>query len=192
MYSDGPPHMAEQKQDDQLEHTYSSYVRIRDVVHKTWRRRWTIGRSGERGSGISVLEARHDDYDDYYHTLYHSNFIYIYINGIGDLSSNIGRGYLHFTSCKYALGRCVHSLVLSLGNFLKSWTDWVLWPWFGNESMRRKALGSNQMYHFLKIDFFFVTSWRGWINSYIGLQLFHQYTLLITFWNLNLPASLFI
>ena len=30
MYSYGPPHMAKQKQDDQLEHTYISYVRIRD------------------------------------------------------------------------------------------------------------------------------------------------------------------
>ena len=29
--SNGPPHMAGQKQDDQLEHTYNSYVRIRDV-----------------------------------------------------------------------------------------------------------------------------------------------------------------
>ena len=29
------PHMAKQKQDDQLEHTYSSYVRIRDVTLKT-------------------------------------------------------------------------------------------------------------------------------------------------------------
>ena len=28
-------HMAEQKQDDQLEHTYSSYIRIRDVVQKS-------------------------------------------------------------------------------------------------------------------------------------------------------------
>ena len=35
MYSYGPLHMAEQKQDDQLEHTYSSYVRIRDVAQKT-------------------------------------------------------------------------------------------------------------------------------------------------------------
>ena len=64
MYSYGPPHMAEQKQDDQLEHTYSSCVRIRDVALKTCQRRWTIGRSGERGSGISVLASRHDDYDD--------------------------------------------------------------------------------------------------------------------------------
>ena len=64
MYSYGPPHMAEQNQDDQLEHTYSSYVRIRDVVLMTCRRRWTIGRSDERGSGISVLATRHDDDDD--------------------------------------------------------------------------------------------------------------------------------
>ena len=63
MYSYGPPHMAEQKQDDQLEHTYSRYVRIRDVALKTYQRRWMIGRSGERGSGISVLAARHDDDD---------------------------------------------------------------------------------------------------------------------------------
>ena len=64
MYSYGPPHMAEQKQDDQLEHTYSSYVRIRDVALKTYQRRWMIGRSGERESGISVLVARHEVDDD--------------------------------------------------------------------------------------------------------------------------------
>ena len=51
-------HMDEQKQDDQLEHTYNSSVRIRDVALKTCQRRWTIGRNGERGSGISVLAAR--------------------------------------------------------------------------------------------------------------------------------------
>ena len=33
------PHMAKQKQDDQLEHTYGSYVRIRDVALKTCQRR---------------------------------------------------------------------------------------------------------------------------------------------------------
>ena len=64
MYSYGPPHMAVQKQDDQHEHTFSSYVRIRDVVLKTYLGWWTIGRNGERGSGISVLPARHDDDDD--------------------------------------------------------------------------------------------------------------------------------
>ena len=61
MYSYGPRHMAVQKQDDQHEHTFSNYVRIRDVVQKTCLRRWTIGKSGERGSGIYVLPARHDD-----------------------------------------------------------------------------------------------------------------------------------
>ena len=55
MFSYGPPHMAGQKQDDQHEHSFSSYVRIRDVVLKTCQRHWTIGKSGERGSGISVL-----------------------------------------------------------------------------------------------------------------------------------------
>ena len=55
------PHMAVQKQDDQHEYTFSNYVRIRDVVQKTCLRRWTIGKIGERGSGISVLPARHDD-----------------------------------------------------------------------------------------------------------------------------------
>ena len=64
MCSCGPPHMANQKQDDQLEHSYSSYVMIRDVTLKTCRRRWMIGRRGERGSGISVLAERHDDDDD--------------------------------------------------------------------------------------------------------------------------------
>ena len=57
------------KQDDQLEHTYSSYVRIQDVALKTCQRRWMIGRSGERGSGISVLAARHDDDDELYHVI---------------------------------------------------------------------------------------------------------------------------
>ena len=36
------PHMAVQKQDDQHEHTFSSYVRIRDVVLKTCLGRWTM------------------------------------------------------------------------------------------------------------------------------------------------------
>ena len=69
MYSYGPPHMAEQKQDDQLKHTYSSYVRIRDVALKTCWRWWTIWRGGERGSGISVLATQHDD----------DHYIYIYV-----------------------------------------------------------------------------------------------------------------
>ena len=57
------PHMAEKKQNGQLEYTYGSYVRIRGVAQ----RRWTIGRSGKRGSRISVLVARHYD-DETFHT----------------------------------------------------------------------------------------------------------------------------
>ena len=37
---------------------------------KTCRRRWTIGKSGERRSGISVLLARHDDDDDDFYKLF--------------------------------------------------------------------------------------------------------------------------
>ena len=62
--------MAEQKQGNQLEHTYSSYMRIRDVVLKTYQRRWMIGRSGERGSGISVQVSHDDDDDDIYMYIY--------------------------------------------------------------------------------------------------------------------------
>ena len=68
MYSYGPPHMAGQKQDDQHEYTSSSYVRIRNVALKTCQRRWTIGKRGERGSGISMLVAQHGDDDDIYNT----------------------------------------------------------------------------------------------------------------------------
>ena len=46
--------------------TYIQQLRIRDVVLKTYLGRWTIERSGERGSGISVLPARYDD-DDMHH-----------------------------------------------------------------------------------------------------------------------------
>ena len=41
-----------------------------DTGQKTYRRRWMIGRSGERGSGISVLVARHDDDDIYIKMMY--------------------------------------------------------------------------------------------------------------------------
>ena len=61
MYFYRPFHMTEQNQDNQLEPTYSSSVRIWGVVLRTCRKRWTIGRGGARGSGISVLMARQDD-----------------------------------------------------------------------------------------------------------------------------------
>ena len=55
--------MAVQKQRGQLEPTYSSYVKIQGVVLGTYRKRWTIVRGGERGSGISMLMERQDDDD---------------------------------------------------------------------------------------------------------------------------------
>ena len=53
--------MDAQRQDNQLELTYNSSVPIRDVFLKTYRKQWTIGRGGERGSGRSVLMVQHDD-----------------------------------------------------------------------------------------------------------------------------------
>ena len=94
-----PPHMAVQKQDDQHEHTFNNYVRIRDVVQKTCLKRWTIGKSGERGSGISVLPARHDDDDDDSTVKYiriHFDENKWIING--DTSSNLEQSCLRFIS----------------------------------------------------------------------------------------------
>ena len=57
-----------------------------DVVLKTCLRRWTIGESGERGSGISVLPTRHDDDDMtiislvyHYFTSIYAFYLYVYI-----------------------------------------------------------------------------------------------------------------
>ena len=44
--------------------TYIQQLRIRDAVLRTCLGRWTIGRSGARSSGISVLPAQHNDDDD--------------------------------------------------------------------------------------------------------------------------------
>ena len=56
--------MDEQRQDAQLGPTYNSSVPIKDVALKTYRKRWMIERDGGRGSGRSVLIARHDGDDD--------------------------------------------------------------------------------------------------------------------------------
>ena len=57
--------MDEEKQDDQVEHIYNSSVPIEDIAGKTFWEQWTIETDGERGSGRSMLAARHDvdDYD---------------------------------------------------------------------------------------------------------------------------------
>ena len=53
--------MDEQRQDDQLEPICNSSVPIQDVALKTYQKRWTIEKVGSRGSGRSVLTARHDN-----------------------------------------------------------------------------------------------------------------------------------
>ena len=58
--------MDEQRQDDQLETTYSSSVPIRDVALKTYQKWRTIEKGGEKRSGISVLMVWHDDDDSYW------------------------------------------------------------------------------------------------------------------------------
>ena len=50
------PHMAEQKQDDQYEHKFRNYVRIRDVILKTCQGRWMIGKVAREGQGYSCYQ----------------------------------------------------------------------------------------------------------------------------------------
>ena len=69
MYSNGPFHTDEQVLRDQLEPIYCDSVQIQDVVLKTFLKRWMIEMNGEKGSGKSVLEVRHDG----------DIYIYIYI-----------------------------------------------------------------------------------------------------------------
>ena len=64
MYSCGPLLMDEQKQDVQLEPTYSGSVPIQDVALRINRKQSTLGRCDEGGSRISMLIARHDDDND--------------------------------------------------------------------------------------------------------------------------------
>ena len=71
-------HMGVQRQDDQIEPAYSSSMLIRDVALGSCRKRWAIGRGGERGSEISVLIARHDDDDDVGLKLVNKLMIYLW------------------------------------------------------------------------------------------------------------------
>ena len=64
MYSCGPLHVDEQRQDVQFEPTYSNSVPIQGVALRICWKQWTIGKCGERRSGISMLLERHDNDDD--------------------------------------------------------------------------------------------------------------------------------
>ena len=56
--------MDKQRQDDQLEPIYNSSVPIQDVALMTNQEQWKIEKTCGRGSGRSVLVARHDDHDN--------------------------------------------------------------------------------------------------------------------------------
>ena len=86
----GPHIWPSKSRNDQLELTYSSYVRTQDVTLRTCQRRWKIGRSDERGSGISVLAARHDD-DEIYIYIYRSTsrFLFEFIYFSSTLVSSV-------------------------------------------------------------------------------------------------------
>ena len=56
--------MDEQRQEIQLEPTYSNSVPIRNVALRICRKQWTIGRCVERGFVITALVVRDDDDDD--------------------------------------------------------------------------------------------------------------------------------
>ena len=64
MYFCGTLYMHEQSQDVQLEPTYSRSVPRQNVALRFSRKQWTLGRCGERGSGISGLWSWHEDDDD--------------------------------------------------------------------------------------------------------------------------------
>ena len=135
MYSYGPPHMARKKQDDLHEHTFSSYVRIRDVALKTCQRWWTIGKSGVRGSGISVLVAQHDDDDDddfkliisYLNTYHHhrvalrtrSSSLSIFLFLSLSFSLSLSR---HPSLSSLAPGRCSRLHLMSTESSYKCWS----------------------------------------------------------------------
>ena len=55
--------MDEQKQDNQLEPTYTRSLPMQNVALKTWREQWMIEKGGGSGSGRFVLMAWHDDDD---------------------------------------------------------------------------------------------------------------------------------
>ena len=105
--------MAVQKQDDQHEHTFSSYVRIRDVVLKTCLVRWTIGRSQGTIERVRDIRATSATWWWWYIYIY----IYIYISNVQSASEGSGCGFFlyriyeeyHKNLCDSSMyGYCYH------------------------------------------------------------------------------------
>ena len=105
------PHMVKLKQGNQLEPTYSSTGMIRGVALRTCQKWWTIGRSGERGSGISVMVARHDDDDDKRTQETHFRFFFcFFLQNDEHKTAELRKGIHLFKifQCKYFIVLHVH------------------------------------------------------------------------------------
>ena len=80
--------------------TFTSFVRSLDTVKRTCEAWWLLETNGEKESRESVLSAHFDD-DDHTHTHTHTGgcgvIVIVVGNGLGDMSSNHGRGWFHFT-----------------------------------------------------------------------------------------------
>ena len=128
MFSYGPPHIADQKQGDQLEPTYSSFVRIRDVALRTSKKRWTIGMSGARGSGISLLVARQDA-----KLLLWNRNKYLKLNIISCKYLKLKPVQLNFLRSEYLISyNCVQKQKLLKNNYTKNLDINVQWTQFPN------------------------------------------------------------
>ena len=101
--------------------TSSNNVGIRDVTLKTCQKRWAIGRSGERGSGISVLAARLDIYI----------YIYIYIWFCIKLLTRVDKAVKHKQASNHFImtARCDTNICLQGSLCIWVWLrekNWVL------------------------------------------------------------------
>ena len=107
MYSCGPFHRDEQRQDVQLKHTYCSSVQIQNVARKTCQKQWTIGRGGERGSEIFVLIVQHDDDDDDYLIIRIRGAcgVMVIVIGIGHSNTSSNPGLIAFHIALIPLGK---------------------------------------------------------------------------------------
>ena len=185
MYSNGPPHMAKQKQDDQLEHTFNSFVRIRDVALKTCQRRWMIGRSGERGSGISVLAARDDDDDDDDDDIVYPNktimlynhFIYF----ISKVWKTTCRWHFRIYSLNAQSSSHISSIALALRFrfqecFFMGWRFKPLWLW-------KQLTCSNFLFFFSVSQYLsFFLSFYSFYSYFLSIYIFSYACMIIKTW----------
>ena len=154
--------MAVKKQDDQHEHTFSNYVRIRDAVRNTCQRRWTIGKSGERGPEISILPARHDDDDD------------MFYNITGDISTLNGSSLKLVDKFTY-LGSSVSSIKTDIDTRLtKAWTAINRLSVISNSDLTDKMKRSLFQAAIVSILLYGCTTWK--LNKRLEKRIDSDYT----------------